>query len=36
MTEEFKTSKPIYRQIADRIIQQFVRGEVSLVRSCHL
>lgn len=29
MTEEFKTSKPIYRQIADRIIQQFVRGEVS-------
>ncbi|HEY9576826.1 MAG TPA: GntR family transcriptional regulator [Pseudobacillus sp.] len=29
MTEEFKTSKPIYRQIADRIIQQFVRGEIS-------
>ena len=29
MTEEFQTSKPIYRQIADRIIQQFVRGEIS-------
>ncbi|KAB7708670.1 GntR family transcriptional regulator [Bacillus aerolatus] len=28
MTEEFKTSKPIYSQIADRIIQQFVRGEI--------
>ncbi|WP_338750340.1 GntR family transcriptional regulator [Bacillus sp. FJAT-52991] len=28
MVEEFKTSKPIYSQIADRIIQQFVRGEI--------
>ncbi|WP_100331675.1 GntR family transcriptional regulator [Bacillus xiapuensis] len=28
MTAEFKTSKPIYRQIAERIIQQFVRGEI--------
>ncbi|MBM7649005.1 GntR family transcriptional regulator [Bacillus ectoiniformans] len=28
MTEEFKTSKPIYSQIADRIIHQFVRGEI--------
>ncbi|OMP67583.1 GntR family transcriptional regulator [Domibacillus epiphyticus] len=29
MSAEFKTSKPIYSQIADRIIQQFVRGELS-------
>ncbi|MFK2824476.1 GntR family transcriptional regulator [Bacillus sp. B190/17] len=29
MTEEFKTSKPIYSQLADRIIHQFVRGEIS-------
>ncbi|KIL75423.1 GntR family transcriptional regulator [Bacillus badius] len=29
MTEEFRTSKPIYRQIADRIIQQFVRGKIA-------
>ncbi|WP_046173919.1 GntR family transcriptional regulator [Domibacillus indicus] len=28
MSAEFKTSKPIYSQIADRIIQQFVRGEL--------
>ncbi|WP_100402252.1 GntR family transcriptional regulator [Bacillus sp. FJAT-42315] len=28
MVEQFKTSKPIYSQIADRIIQQFVRGEI--------
>lgn len=29
MSAEFKTSKPIYSQIADRIIQQFVRGELT-------
>ncbi|MDQ0214601.1 GntR family transcriptional regulator [Oikeobacillus pervagus] len=30
MTEEFKASKPIYIQIADRIMYQFVRGELSV------
>jgi GntR family transcriptional regulator len=29
MSTEFKTSKPIYSQIADRIVQQFVRGELN-------
>ncbi|WP_050181277.1 GntR family transcriptional regulator [Domibacillus robiginosus] len=28
MSTEFQTSKPIYSQIADRIVQQFVRGEL--------
>ncbi|MBS4173653.1 GntR family transcriptional regulator [Bacillus sp. FJAT-49736] len=28
MTEEFQTSKPIYMQIAERIFQQIVRGEM--------
>jgi len=29
MTEEFQTSKPIYMQIAERIFQQIVRGEMA-------
>ncbi|OLN23449.1 GntR family transcriptional regulator [Domibacillus antri] len=29
MSAEFKTSKPIYSQIAERIIQQFVRGDLA-------
>ncbi|MGE6259519.1 GntR family transcriptional regulator [Heyndrickxia sporothermodurans] len=28
MTEEFLASKPIYMQIADRVYQQIVRGEL--------
>lgn len=28
MSAQFKTSKPIYSQIADKIVQQFVRGEL--------
>ncbi|MGV3465970.1 MAG: GntR family transcriptional regulator [Heyndrickxia sp.] len=28
MTAEFQTSKPIYMQIAERIFQQIVRGEM--------
>ncbi|KQL53442.1 transcriptional regulator [Heyndrickxia shackletonii] len=29
MTQEFQTSKPIYMQIAERIFQQIVRGEMA-------
>lgn len=30
MTQEFQRSKPIYRQIADQIAYQIVRGEMSI------
>jgi GntR family transcriptional regulator len=30
MTEKFETTKPIYMQIAERIFQQIVRGELTI------